>query len=221
MKNKDILKKLVNTGIFTILTLFCSSPDNLLAEDFISEKFNFSLTYDSSFNQADIKLQNVALALNNKTSNFPTFNVVIEHDYLDPDSDKNDKEKEILDSYKLVGIKDVTTISSEDSIINRLPVFKIRLAYTLNQENMISYVCIFFTTDKRYILTFIDTKKNFDHTKIIANTTIDTFKLLNYQLNNNIEKSTGSSIYKILLIAMVLTMVFLVLTLKFLRSRQK
>lgn len=217
MKKYHYSKNLIKTGIFACIMLLLCPAAGARAEEFSSEKDKFSLSYDSSFVPVDIKLHNVALAVRSKTGFFPTFNVVIEAASKMAQPSKSEMEKSMLDDYRLVGIKDVSLVSSDDTPVNSVPCFRAVLAYSMESNKMRSNVAIFTGVDRRYILTFIDSEAGFEKSKIESAKIIESFKL-----REDARPSGSPAAYSAgyLLPALALIVVMAVLIMKFLHSRK-
>jgi hypothetical protein len=218
MKSYRYAKKLINTGIFTVFLLFIIRLDSALSETFTSEKDKFSLEYDDTMAPADVKLYNVALALKRKNAKFPTFNVVIESGGIDLYAPKEEKEKSVLDSYRLVGITDVSLISSGDRNINGQACFNAELSYSLEGLKLRSNVGIFSAFDRHYILTFIDQEENYTSSQDIARKILASFKMLGGR-NETLPGPKNWDFAGLLLAILASFMVAAVISLKYLRRQ--
>ena len=174
-KNLKISAKI---AFFAFIALNWFAPFISRAEHFESLKDKFSLEYDPVFTPTPVEQYNVGIALRHKETAYPTFNVIIEAGYVDISASNKDKEKAFLDSYRSVGITNASVISSENQIVNNSPCFTAEISYKLGNADLISKVSLFNSSERHYILTYIDTAEGYKSSKHFADNIISSFKIL-------------------------------------------
>jgi hypothetical protein len=231
-KNMPVLvftiRPLANCYLALFLCVFLSSYSNIAysqeipKQNFESKEHQFAINYPESFIPVLLRQEGVLLALRDKQNNYPTFNIIVQAgEYQYSKLSKDEKAKQILNSYKLVGINDAEIQDTEDNSSLSVPNFNIELAYSLNKNKLRSYVSILPGLGRHFIFTFIDTENSFINTKPQAISIRNSFKLLgNAPLSNSNHKEI--SLFQntgVIMLLIILGLVLLIIAIYFLVIR--
>lgn len=175
----ETLKQSILARFSLILLAFLAYTRAASAIDFKSDSAGFALSYPDTFDQVEVPVHNVALALRSRGSSFPTFNVIV--DSSPPPNFKADiasVNKQLLEGYSRVGFPGVEVKNSEEVQLNGIHAFVSDLRYEVNRELMISRVVIVPAGERFYTLTFIDKAAAAENSLPAFRNIIASFKVL-------------------------------------------
>lgn len=176
MNHKSQKSQILKTIIFLVaLVLIGATPVATPNPGFTSAKFGFSISIPEVFEIVPAPSPTIGLLIRAKSGGFPTFNVLTVPGVSEPSTGQSD-EQNIVDNYSQVGILDAKVLKSWHQPIAGANSFAAELAYNNSGQTYVSSVAIVPGNGRHYVLTFIDTKANFEGDKALRDQLWATFQ---------------------------------------------
>lgn len=167
---RPCLLSLCLLSLLVFLTAALVAPASIFAAEdtttFTHPEFKFTVSYPKEFEQAPSPSPQAALVLRHRERGFPTFTVTLHPGPFIPGERHDQKEREVLASYRAVGITDARLIASHQEGERGLVV---EIGFSQGGESRRSQVTLLSGTAQHYILTYIDRETSWSASEPLRN----------------------------------------------------